>query len=105
MGRHRAPRRRGHDPQPPPAAPATDYNPPTNPEMTEPPWRRALRIVPTAEDVLADPPPDPVQVLPAVPEIHLIYGNGHRMRVPIEDGMVVSLSCIDGQPRIGVNLA
>lgn len=71
--------------------------------MTAPPWERALRIVPTPEDVLAPPPA--AQILNPLPEVQVVYGNGHRMRVPIEDGMVISLDCINGNPTMSVRLS
>lgn len=95
MPKHRAPRRRrGHAPHP---APAAD-NPPTNPDLTPPPW---LRLVPTDWW----DPPEPAQVLPARPQVTVQYPGGERLSVPIESGMVLQLSCVDGQPRISVNLA
>ena len=101
MARHRAPRRRGHVPSPA-QPPAADDHPKTNPELTVPPW---LRVVRSPEDVLADPPADPVHVLPATPKVQVAYPNGERLTVPITDGMVIQLSCVDGEPRIGFNLA
>lgn len=96
MARHRAPRRRGHNPQPPPR-PAADH---TNPDTTGPPsW---LRVVRSPEDVLADHPADPVHLLPAKPRVTVQYESGERLTVPIENGMVIQLTCVDGAPRVSV---
>lgn len=95
MARHRAPRRRGHPPPPPAEGPRT------TPEQTPPPW---LRVVPTGEDVLAEPPADPVPIYRPTPEVQVVYADGHRVRVPIENGMVLAMACVDGQPTVTVQL-